>query len=94
MTRRGAVQERPDGVNSLAVPTDHTSHVVLTKLHLKDNRFAAWHFGQDHVIRKFNQLPNYELKKLSHFRIKLNMNRPTHKATARQVDPMDTKFTP
>jgi hypothetical protein len=53
-------------LNGLASSANYTANIPASKLQLKDSHPAAWNFRQDHIVRKFNQLPNDELKKLPH----------------------------
>ena len=66
MPRRGTVQKRANRMNGLAVAPDDAAHVGLTQLHLENRHFAVGNFRQHHVIGKFDQLTNDELKKFFH----------------------------
>src|SRR5437016_14031080 len=61
VARSRAVQHRADRVNGLPIAADNAADVALTQLHFEDRHFAAWNFGQPHVVRKFNQLASDEL---------------------------------
>ncbi len=66
MTRRGAVQQRANGMNGLTVATDDSADIALTQLHFKNCHFPAWDFGKHHVVGKFDQLADDELEKFFH----------------------------
>lgn len=66
VARRRAGQQRANSLNGLAASAYHTTNISLSKLQFEDGHPAAWNFRQHHVVRKFNQLPNDELKKLPH----------------------------
>jgi hypothetical protein len=66
VTRRGAVQDRADGMNRLAVATDDAANVALAKLDFEHGHFAAGNFREHHVVGKFDQLTNDELEKFFH----------------------------
>jgi len=71
MARGGTGEQCTNGLNGLAAATNHTADVSSSKLQLKDGCSAARNFREDHVVGKFNQLPNDEFKKLSHARQRL-----------------------
>ena len=66
VARRRAVQQRANGMDRLAVAPDHAADIALTQLHFEDGRSSTRNFREHHVVWKFNELPNQELKKLSH----------------------------
>ena len=66
VARRGAGEQCANSLNSLTASANHAANIPASKLHLKDSRSATWNFRQHHVVRKFNQLTNDELEKLSH----------------------------
>jgi hypothetical protein len=66
VARRRAVQQRANGMDRLAVAPDHATDIALTQLHFEDGRSSTRNFREHHVVWKFNELPNHELKKLSH----------------------------
>jgi hypothetical protein len=74
VARSGAREQSANSVNSLAAATNDAADVASSKLQLKDGCSATWNFGEDHVVRKFNQLSNDELEKLSHAPERLTMN--------------------
>jgi hypothetical protein len=53
-------------MDRLAIPANHAPDISLTQLHLENGRPSARNFGQHHVVGKFDQLSDYELKKLAH----------------------------
>jgi len=53
-------------MNSLASSPNHTADIAAPKLYFEDSCSAAWNFGQYHIVRKLNQLPDDELEKFSH----------------------------
>ena len=53
-------------MNGLAIAADNAADVALTQLHFEDRHFAAWNFGQHHVVWKFDQLADDELEELLH----------------------------
>jgi len=66
VARGGTAQQRTNSVNCLSASANHTADIVSPKLDFKDRRSAAGNFRQHHIVRKFNQLANDELEKLSH----------------------------
>jgi hypothetical protein len=66
VARSRASEQRANSVNGLTGPTNHTPHVSGPKLQLKDKRSAARNFGEHHVIRELDKLPNDELEEFSH----------------------------
>lgn len=64
--RRRAVQQRANGMNRLTVAPDHAADIALTQLDFEGGRSSTRNFHEHHVVWKFNELPNHELKKLSH----------------------------
>jgi hypothetical protein len=66
VARGGAGEQSANSLNRLAAATDDATYVSPSKLQLKNGCSAARNFREDHVIRKFNQLANNELEKLSH----------------------------
>ena len=67
-------QQRANSMNRLAISADDAADIALPKLQLKDAGSAARNLREHHVVGKFNQLPNHELKKLSHDQNKLTTN--------------------
>lgn len=63
---RRAGQQRADCLNGLAIPANDSAHVRLTQLHSEDCCLPRRNLGKHHLIRKFNELSNDELKKLFH----------------------------
>jgi len=78
MARGGTGEQRANSLNGLAGTTNDAADVSPSKLQLKDGCPAAWNFREDHVVRKFDQLPNDELEKLSHVPERLTTNPPSH----------------
>lgn len=78
MARGGTGEQCANSLNSLAAATNDAADISSSKLQLKDGRSAARNFREDHVIRKFDQLPNNELEKLSHAPERLITNPPSH----------------
>jgi hypothetical protein len=78
MARGGAGEQCANGLNGLAGATNHATDVSASKLQLKDGRSAARNFCEDHIVRKFDQLPNDELEKLSHAPERLTTNPRSH----------------
>jgi hypothetical protein len=74
----GTGEQRTNSLNGLAAATNDATDVSPSKLQLKDGCSAAWNFREDHVVRKFDQLPNDELEKLSHVPERLTTNPPSH----------------
>jgi hypothetical protein len=72
MARGGTGEQCANSLNGLAAATNDAADVSSSKLQLKDGCSAARNFREDHVVRKFDQLPNDELEKLSHGRSKIN----------------------
>jgi hypothetical protein len=72
MARSRTGEQRANSLNSLAASPNNATDVSSSKLDLKDRGSAAWNFRQNHVVRKFDQLANDELEKLSHGRSKIN----------------------
>jgi hypothetical protein len=66
VARGGTGEQRPNGVNGLAVTANHAADIPSSKLQLKDGCSAIWNFSEHHIVRKFNQLPDDELKEFSH----------------------------
>jgi len=66
VARRRAGEQRANCMNGLAASANDTANIPASKLQFKDSRSAAWNFRQRHIVRKFNQLPDDELEKLSH----------------------------
>jgi hypothetical protein len=71
-------EQRANSLNGLAAATNDSADVSSSKLQLKDGCSAGWNFREDHVVRKFDQLPNDELEELSHAPARLTMNPPSH----------------
>jgi len=78
MARGGTGEQCANSLNGLAAATNDAADVSPSKLQLKDGCSAAWNFREDHVVRKFDQLPNDELEKLSHAPKRLTTNPPSH----------------
>src|SRR5207247_8193998 len=78
MARGGTGKQCANSLNGLAAATNHAANVSPSKLQFKDGRSAVRNFREDHVVRKFDQLPNNEFEKLSHAPERLTMNPPTH----------------
>src|SRR5207244_13181899 len=78
MARGGTGKQCANSLNGLAAATNHPADISPSKLQLKDGRSAVRNFREDHVVRKFDQLPNNEFEKLSHAPERLTMNPPTH----------------
>ena len=78
MARGGTGKQCANSLNGLAAATNHAANVSPSKLQLKDGRSAVRNFREDHVVRKFDQLSNDELEKLSHAPEILTMNPPSH----------------
>ena len=66
MTRGGAGEQRPNSLNGLTAAANHPADIAAPKLQFEDSCSAAWNFGQYHIVRKLNQLPDDELEKFSH----------------------------
>jgi hypothetical protein len=82
MARGGTGEQCANSLNCLAAATDDATDVSSSKLQLKDSCSAAWNFREDHVVRKFDQLPNDKLEKLSHAPERLTTNPPSHNGKA------------
>src|SRR6202035_4362663 len=78
MARGGTGKQCANSLNGLAAATNHATDVSPSKLQLKDRRSAARNFREGHVVRKFDQLPNDELEKLSHAPERLTTNPRSH----------------
>ena len=78
VARGRAREQRANSVNGLAAAANDAADVSSSKLQLKDGRSAAWNFCEDHVVRKFDQLANDELEKLSHAAKRLTTNPASH----------------
>jgi hypothetical protein len=78
MARSRTGEQRANSLNSLAASPNNATDVSSSKLDLKDRGSAAWNFRQNHVVRKFDQLANDELEKLSHAPERLTTNPPLH----------------
>ena len=65
VTRCGAIQQRANRVNGLTVSPDNAANISLPKLDF-ENCCLTRNFGQHHVVRKFDELPNDELEKFFH----------------------------
>jgi len=74
MARGGTGNQCANSLNGLAAATNHAADVSPSKLQLKDGRSAARNFREDHVVRKFDQLTNDKLEKLSHAPQRLTTN--------------------
>ena len=66
VTRGRTREQRTNSLDSLAASTNHTADIAAPKLQFEDSCSAAWNFGQYHIVRKLNQLPDDELEKFSH----------------------------
>ena len=66
VARRRAREQRADRLDGLATSANHTSDIRPSKLQSEDSCSAAWNLDQHHIVRKFNQLADHELEKLSH----------------------------
>jgi hypothetical protein len=66
VARGGACEQSANSLNRLAAATNDATDVSPSKLQLKNGCSAARNFREDHVVRKFYQLANNELEKLSH----------------------------
>jgi len=66
MTRGGTGEQCANSLNRLAAATDDAADISSSKLQLKDGCSSARNFREDHVVGKFDQLPNDEFEKLSH----------------------------
>jgi hypothetical protein len=66
VARGGTGEQRANSLNGLAAAANDTPNVPASKLQFKDGRPTARDFRQHYIVRKFNQLPNDELKKLPH----------------------------
>jgi hypothetical protein len=78
MARGRTGEQGANSLNGLAAAANHAADVSPSKLQLKDGSSAAWNFRQHHVVRKFDQLANDELEKLSHAPESLPTNPPSH----------------
>jgi hypothetical protein len=78
MARGGTREQCANSLNGLAATTNDAANISSSKLQLKDGCSAAWNFREDHVVRKFDQLPNDEFEKLSHASERLATNPPSH----------------
>src|SRR5439155_487578 len=78
MARGGTGKQCANSLNGLAAATNHAADISPSKLQLKDGRSAVRNFREDHVVRKFDQLPNNEFEKLPHATKRLTMNPPSH----------------
>jgi hypothetical protein len=78
VARGGTREQSANSVNGLTAATDNAADVSWSKLQLKGGCSTAWNFRQDHVVRKFDQLSNDELEKLSHAPERLTTNPPSH----------------
>src|SRR5437762_10514746 len=78
MARGGTGKQCANSLNGLAAATNHPADISPSKLQLKDGRSPARNFREDHVVRKFDQLPNNEFEKLSHAPERLTTNPPSH----------------
>jgi hypothetical protein len=78
MARGGTGEQCANSLNGLAAATNDAADISSSKLQLKDGCSAVWNFREDHVVRKFDQLPNDELEKLSHARERLTTNPSSH----------------
>src|SRR5690242_4746199 len=56
----GAVQQRTNCVNGLAVATDDAADVALAELDFENSRLTARDFREHHIVGKFDQLANDE----------------------------------
>ena len=66
VARGGTREQSANSLNGLAAAAYDAANVASSKLQLKDGCSAVWNFRQHHVVRKFNQLADDELEKLSH----------------------------
>ena len=66
MARSRTSEQCANSLNGLAAAADDAADVSSSELQLKDGRSTARNFREDDVVRKFDQLPNDELEKLSH----------------------------
>jgi hypothetical protein len=78
VTRGRAGEQCTNSVNGLAAAANDAADVSSSKLQLKNGSPAARNFGENHVVRKFNQLSNDELEKLSHVSKRLTTNPHSH----------------
>ena len=78
MARGGTGEQRANSLNGLAAATNDAADVSSSKLQLKDGCSATRNFREDHVVRKFDQLPNHKLEKLSHAPERLTTNPSSH----------------
>jgi hypothetical protein len=62
----GTREQSANSLNGLAAAANDAADVASSKLQLKDSCSAVWNFRQHHVVRKFDQLADDELEKLSH----------------------------
>jgi len=74
MARGGTGEQCTNSLNGLAATTNDAADVSPSELQLKNGRSAARNFREDHIVRKFDQLPNNELEKLSHAPERLTTN--------------------
>ena len=74
MARSRTGQQSANSLNGLATTANHSTNVPSPKLQLKDCCSAVWNFRQHHVVRKFNDLANDKLEKLSHAPERLTTN--------------------
>src|SRR3954464_13202026 len=66
VTRGGAGQQSPDGLDSLAVSANDAPDVGLAQLHAEDRHFSRGDLRKHHLIREFDQLANDKLEELFH----------------------------
>jgi hypothetical protein len=66
VARGGTGQQGTNSLNSLSASPNHTADISSPKLQFEGCRPAVWNFCQHDIVRKFNQLPDDELEKLSH----------------------------
>jgi len=74
MARGGTGEQCTNSLNGLAAATNDAADVSPSELQLKNGCSAARNFREDHIVRKFDQLPNDELEKLPHAPQSLNTN--------------------
>ena len=82
MARGGTGEQCTNSLNGLAAATNNAADVSSSELQLKNGCSAARNFREDDIVRKFDQLPNDELEKLSHAPERLTTNPVRTIATA------------
>ena len=66
VTSGGTGEQRANGLNGLAVTTNHSADIALSQLEFENDGFATGNLGKHHLVGKLDQLTDDKLEKFFH----------------------------